>query len=58
VHYGREIAVIRQRQGVLDAAYQQHPERFVHGMPQHPHLPTQVWINPPRVEDEMPGSQG
>lgn len=58
VHYGREAEVIRQRDAVLQAAYQRHPERFVHGRPQHPRLPTAVWINPPPSEDEMLETQG
>ena len=33
---------------VLQAAYQNNPERFVQGPPQPPQLPTEVWINPPR----------
>ena len=48
VHYGRAEAIIDQRQQVLQAAYQNNPERFVQGPPQPPQLPTEVWINPPR----------
>jgi len=47
VHYGQAEAVYEQRQQVLQAAYQAHPERFVHGQPTPPELPTAVWINPP-----------
>lgn len=48
VHYGRAPAVIRQRQQVLQAAYQKNPERFVKGLPKPPELPEAVWINPPK----------
>jgi putative transposase len=48
VHYGQAAPVIAQRQTVLLAAYQQHPERFVHGPPKPPQLPDAVWINPPK----------
>lgn len=47
VHYGRADAIIAQRQAALDAAYLAHPERFVNRPPQHPSLPSAVWINPP-----------
>ena len=46
VHYNRADEVIAQRQQVLDAAKQAHPERFIKG-PTHPPLPKQVWINNP-----------
>ena len=56
VHYGRAQAVIQQRQQVLKAAYQKHPERFVKGLPIPPQLPDAVWINPPKlaVQQEEP----
>lgn len=47
VHYGRAAEVLQLRQVVLQQAYQQHPERFVRGLPQPPQLPEAVWINPP-----------
>ena len=47
VHYNQAEVVISQRQRVLRAAYRAHPERFVHGVPSHPALPTEVWINKP-----------
>ena len=49
VHYGRALAVIQQRQQVLQAAYQRNPERFVKGLPKPPQLPEAVWINPPKL---------
>ena len=47
VHYGQAESVLRQRQGVLDVAYQLHPERFVRSAPKPPQLPSEVWINKP-----------
>jgi hypothetical protein len=48
VHYGRVEEVIETRQRVLQAAYQAHPERFVHKPPTPLRLPEAVWINPPK----------
>jgi putative transposase len=47
VHYGLAAELHQRRQQVLQAAYLQHPERFVRGLPKPPPLPTQVWINKP-----------
>lgn len=47
VHYGQAPLIRRQRQFVLDAAYQAHPERFVRKTPRAPELPNEVWINKP-----------
>jgi len=47
VHYGQAENVLRQRQEVLDVAYQRHPERFVRSVPKPPALPNEVWINKP-----------
>jgi putative transposase len=49
VHYGQADRLTAQRQAVLLAAYQQHPERFVNGPPKPPQLPDAVWINPPKL---------
>lgn len=46
VHFGRADAVRAQRQLVLDAAYQTHPERF-RQPPSAPRIPEAAWINPP-----------
>ena len=48
VFTGRADEVIAARNAVQLAAYQAHPERFVHGIPKHPVLPPEVWINPPQ----------
>ena len=50
VHEGRALTVLAPRQAVMDAAYQQHPERFVKGPPRVPQLPPEVWIN--KAEDQ------
>jgi putative transposase len=50
VHYGQAENILRQRQEVLDVAYQLHPERFVRSAPKPPALPTEVWINRPALE--------
>ena len=47
VHYGHAENILRQRQEVLDVAYQLHPERFVRSAPQPPAVPSEVWINKP-----------
>jgi len=48
VHYGHADETRAKRQHVLNAAYQDHPERFVNQPPTTPELPPAVWINPPR----------
>jgi putative transposase len=51
VHYGHAKKVLEQRQVVLTAAFQNHPERFVNKPPQPATLPDAVWINPPKKEE-------
>jgi putative transposase len=50
LHYGRADAVRQQRAVVLDAAYAEHPERFVRKPPRPPALPTTAWINKPQED--------
>jgi putative transposase len=50
VHHGQAQQVQTQRQQVLVAAYQDHPERFVRGQPSVAALPASVWINRPPEE--------
>jgi len=45
VHWGQAPRILRQRQVVLDAAYRDHPERFVRKPPRAPELQQEVWIN-------------
>jgi putative transposase len=47
VHFGQAESVLAQRQTVLDAAYQAHPDRFVRRPPKPLPLPKEVWINKP-----------
>jgi putative transposase len=47
VHHARATAVLAQRQRTLEAAWVNHPERFVRGIPKPSPLPDAVWINPP-----------
>jgi putative transposase len=55
VHYGRAATIRQQRAVVLDAAYAEHPERFVRKPPQPPALPTAAWINKP--QEDAPTTQ-
>jgi len=48
LHYSRHEAVIQQRQHVLSAAYDAHPDRFVRKQPTPPPVPSAVWINRPK----------
>jgi putative transposase len=48
VHYGQAAALLEKRQGILDAAYAAHPERFVKKPPTVQSLPAAVWINRPQ----------
>jgi putative transposase len=52
VHHGAAFAVRENRQLVLDAAYRDHPERFVRRPPAPPQLPKEVWINKPPNSDK------
>jgi putative transposase len=47
VHFGLAEAIRQHRQGVMNAAYAAHPERFSKGLPVVPAPPKEVWINPP-----------
>jgi putative transposase len=47
LHHGQAEVVTQHREQAFQAAYHTHPERFVHGLPQPPSVPIQVWINPP-----------
>ena len=52
VHHGQAAQLLLQRQTVLDAAFQAHPERFVRKPPKPPSLPAAVWINRPKQEEK------
>jgi putative transposase len=47
VHSGRAEQRREHRECVLAEAHAAHPERFVHGVPHAPKVPTAVWINKP-----------
>jgi len=53
VHHGIAQEVISQRQNALDAAFAEHPGRFVNGAPTHQQLPQEVWINKPENEPNV-----
>jgi putative transposase len=48
VHHGQATVVQQQRQAILRAAFDAHPERFVKGAPLVAGPPQAVWINPPQ----------
>jgi putative transposase len=52
VHYGLAEAIRDKRAGVLDAAYDAHPERFVRKPPEPPKIPETSWINRPDPPEE------
>jgi putative transposase len=54
VHLGRAPERVAARSRVLKAAYAEHPERFVGGLPQPAALPTAVWINKPQQPEKEP----
>ncbi len=54
VHQNQTTTVRAARQQVLTAAYTAHPERFAHGIPVPPSLPSAVWINPPVPDETRP----
>jgi len=49
VHTGKAEEIIRKRQETMEAAYTQHPERFVNGQPRLKPLTREVWINQPKA---------
>ena len=48
MHYGLAQDVRKAREEVLRAAYEAHPERFVHKIPVPPAIPEAAWINKPK----------
>jgi len=47
VHYGRAEQIIKEREKVLKAAFEKHPNRFKGKVPNPMALPKAVWINKP-----------
>ena len=54
VHHGRVEPRLQARSLVLDAAFAQHPARFVRGRPVPARPPSETWINPPARPKEEP----
>jgi putative transposase len=54
VHYGRAEQIVKERQAVLNAAYEIHPKRCKGKMPQPAALPSAVWINKPALANSDP----
>jgi putative transposase len=58
VHFGETQTVLANRQKVLDAAYQAHPDRFVRRPPKPLPLPSEVWINKPLPPGQKTKEEG
>ena len=56
VHFGFAEEIWEQRRRVLEESFRIHPERFVHGMPKPPPLPTAAWINEPETTEKTPAA--
>ena len=56
VHLGLAKEIWEQRRRVLEESFRNHPERFVHGTPKPPALPTAAWINEPKTTEETPAA--
>jgi len=52
VHYGHAPQRLSDRKLVLRQAFDTTPERFVRGVPTPPALPTAVWINRPKAQED------
>ena len=52
VHYNSHQEVLNARSLTLAQAYQDHPERFVKGVPTVHQVPTEVWINKPNTFEQ------
>lgn len=52
VHFGFAEQIWQERRRVLKESFRRHPERFVHGLPKPPPLPTAAWINEPKTAEE------
>ena len=50
LHEGRAAEILDQRETTLKFAFEQNPERFVHGVPKPLQAPKAVWINPPKTK--------
>lgn len=57
VHHGLAADALKQRQTVLERAYEAHPERFPGGAPTVSSPASEVWINPPQHVTLVPAEQ-
>jgi putative transposase len=57
IHYGTAQAIHATRQATLDKAFLAHPNRFKGRQPKPHHLPTEVWINPPKDSNNLHTNQ-
>ena len=57
IHYGTAQAIHATRLAALDKAFAAHPNRFKGKQPQPHHLPTEVWINPPKDSNNLNTNQ-
>ena len=53
VHYGEADAIQQHRQSVMAAAFEAYPERFRGGLPRVKGAPLAVYINPPRLAENL-----
>ncbi|MBI4403065.1 MAG: IS3 family transposase [Deltaproteobacteria bacterium] len=56
VHYRLALEVYDLRVKTLKEAFEAHPERFVKGTPKPLSVPTEVWINPPKLMEVVPAN--
>ena len=49
VHHGLAQARVEARAATLSGAFRDHPERFTRGLPRPPALPSEAWINKPKL---------
>ena len=54
VHDGGAAKRFAEREAVVRHAFEEHPERFVRGIPKPPALLQAVWINKPKTTDGSP----
>jgi len=54
VHYGLAEQIVKERQAVLVAAYEKHPERLKGKVPSPATVPKTVWINKPASDPSDP----
>ncbi len=57
VHQTGSGSIHAIRQASLDQAFLAHPNRFKGKHPQPHHLPTEVWINPPKDSNNLNANQ-